>query len=182
MSKLLIRALKTSIPPAILMIAGKLFGIIAVSALYGLNLSIGNEVDGLFSTQIFFPDEKSTLMVNSFSDLAMLLVLFVPTTYLIVKTALFQSSLTNPKTIVKIVKFNALSWITKDNTTFLTIFVWSAFTIVASALVIANSLQGHSYTYMGYLAVALALFTALGSLKTFEVEINKVYPNSKKYY
>lgn len=182
MSKLLLRALKNSLAPAILMIAGKILGIFLVSAIYGLTLNIGNDINGIFSTQIYFPNDTDTLFVNSFSDLTMITLLFVPAAYLITKTALFQSSLSNPKTIVKIAKFNILSWITKDNTTFLTIFVWSAFVLISSAVAITNSIQGNSYPFVGVVALIFAVICALGSIKTFEVEINKVYPDSRKYY
>lgn len=182
MSKLLKRALKNSLMPAILMIAGKALGIFVVSAKYGFPLEIGNDVNGLFSTQIYFQEEVVTYFVNSLSDLTMLISIAVPTIYLITKTSLFQSTLENPRTVVKVAKFNMLKWLTKDDTTFLMVFVWCAFLWLTSAIVIKNVLLGNTYLWIGILAGILSLFSGLGALKTFEVEINKVYPNSKKYY
>ena len=182
MSNLLKRALKNSLVPAILMIAGKALGIFILSASYGFPLEIGNDITGFFSTQIYFQDPDITYYVNSVSDLIMLITLALPTIYLIIKTSLFQSSLKNPRTIVKVTKFNILKWLTKDDTSFLKIFIWSAFLWVASGLIIKNSIAGDTYTWIGITAGLVSLFSGLGALKTFEVETNKVYPNNSKYY
>ncbi len=164
------------------MIAGKALGIFLVSAKYGFPLELGNDINGFFSTQIYFEDSQVTQFVNSMSDLIMLIVIAVPTLYQIVKTFLFQSSLSNPKTIVKIVKFNMIQWITRDDTTFLQIFVWCAFLWLCTGLIIKNSLEGDTYTWIAYISGSLSLLSGLGALKTFEIEISRVYPDSKKYY
>ncbi len=182
MSKLLKRALKNSLIPAVLMIAGKALGIFILSAKYGFPLEIGNDVTGLFSTQIYFQDSDVTNFVNSVSDLVMLITIAVPTIYLITKTAIFQSTIQNPKTIVKVTKFNILKWITRDDTTFLKIFLWCAFLWLCSALIIKNSIEGDTYSWIGITAGLISLFCGFGSLKTFEVETNKVYPSNSKYY
>ena len=78
MSKLLKRALKNSLMPAILMIAGKALGIFVISAIYGFSLEIGNDINGIFSTQIYFQDREVTYFVNSMSDLLMLIALIPP--------------------------------------------------------------------------------------------------------
>ncbi|MDY0097316.1 MAG: hypothetical protein RBS01_03145 [Candidatus Dojkabacteria bacterium] len=182
MSKLLKRALKNSLMPAILMIAGKALGIFVISAIYGFSLEIGNDINGIFSTQIYFQEGEVTYFVNSISDLLMLLALAVPTIYLIVKTVIFQSTMDNPKTIVKVAKFNMLNWITKDDTTFLKIFIWCAFLWLASAIVIKNSFEGDTYTWIAIVGSVISFFSAFGALKAFEVETNKVYPSSSKYY
>lgn len=182
MSKLLKRALKNSIVPAILMIAGKALGIFIISAKYGYPLEIGNDINGFFSTQIYFDDFQITHFVNSISDLLMLLVLTIPTVYQILKTSLFQSTLENPKTIVKVAKFNMLTWLTKDDTTFLQIFIWCIFLWLATGLIIKNAIEGDTYSWIAYIAGAISLISGLGAIKTFEIQISKVYPNSKKYY
>lgn len=181
MSKLLKRALKNSLVPAILMIAGKALGIFLVSAIYGLSFEIGNDINGFFSTQIYFEEKEVTLFVNSTSDLLMLILLIVPTIYLISKTVIFQSAVDNPKTVVKMAKFNVLKWITRDDTTFLKIFIWCAFLWLASAVTIKNSLEGDTYSWIAILGGIISFFCAFGALKSFEVETDKVYPNSKRY-
>ncbi len=182
MSKLLKRALKNSIVPAILMIAGKALGIFIISAKYGYPLEIGNDINGFFSTQIYFEDFQITYFVNSVSDLLMLLVIAIPTIYQILKTSIFQSTLENPKTIVKVAKFNMLTWLTKDDTTFLQIFIWCIFLWLCSGLIIKNAIEGDTYAWIAYIAAGISLISGLGAIKTFEIQVSKVYPNNKKYY
>lgn len=164
------------------MIAGKTLGIFLISAKYGYPLEIGNDINGFFSTQIYFDDAQITYFVNSISDLLMLLVIAVPTIYQILKTLLFQSTLQNPKTIVKVTKFNALKWITKDDTTFLQIFIWCVFLWLCSGLIIKNAIEGDTYQWIAYISGVVSLLCGLGALKSFEIQVSKVYPDSKKYY
>lgn len=182
MSKLLKRALRNSLMPAILMVASKALGIFLVSAIYGFSLEIGNDLRGIFSTQIYFVSDDITLFVNSISDLLMLITLSVPTIYLILKTVIFQSTLDNPKTIVKMAKLNILQWVTRDDTTFLKIFVWCAFLWIANAIVIRNYFDGDTYSWIAVLGTFISFLLAYGVLKSFEKQIDRVYPDSKKYY
>jgi hypothetical protein len=182
MSKLLKKALKLSILPAVLMIAGKFIGIMSLIISYNLQFEVGNEVNGIFSTQIFLADESITLFVNSISDFTMLVLLAIPTLYMIVKTTVLQSAKNNPRTIAKIVKFNILKWITSNDATFLQIFIWTTFMLISSIIIITNTLQGDTYRWVGISAGVLALFCIWGLIKTFETETNKVYPNNNHSY
>jgi uncharacterized membrane protein len=181
MSKLLKKALKLSILPAILMIAGKFIGVMSLIMAYNLQFEVGNEINGIFSTQIFLADESTTLFVNSISDMAMLIVLGVPTLYMIVKTTILQSATENPRTIAKVVKFNILKWVTSSNSTFLQIFIWTTFLLIAAIITISNSIQGDSYTWVGITGGVLALLSVWGLIKTFEIETDKVYPSNRKH-
>ncbi|MHC1716528.1 MAG: hypothetical protein AB9915_01350 [Candidatus Dojkabacteria bacterium] len=182
MSKLLRRALKISLWPAILMIAGKLLGIAVVSMVYDLKFFIDNNLDGIYSVQIYFTDSSTTLFVNSVSNLLMLIILAIPTFYFIIKTSVYQSSLQNPKTVIKITRMNILNWITKKDTSFLQIFIWSSFLTIASIIVIIHTLQNNCYTWIGIVAGVISLLTIWGTIKTFELETDNIYPRDNRYY
>lgn len=181
MSILLKKALKLSILPAVLMVAGKFVGVMALIVAYNLQFEVGNEITGIFSTQIFLSDEASTIFVNSLSDLAMLVVLGVPTLYMIVRTTILQSAKDNPRTIAKMVKFNVLKWVTSNTATFLKIFIWTTFVLIASIITVSNSLNGESYAWVGVVAGALSLLSIWGLVKTFEIETDRVYPNNREH-
>jgi hypothetical protein len=182
MSKLLKRAIKISITPAILMIAGKFLGILIPSWIYNLEFFVENNIEGIFSIQILYPNPSTTLFVNSLSNLSMILILAIPTTYFILKTSLYQTTLQNPRTVVKITKLNILKWITRKDTSFLQIFIWSSFLTIASCVVVVQTFQGNTYDWIGITSGVLALLSIWGSIKTFELETDKIYPTEKKYY
>lgn len=182
MSKLLKRALKISIVPAILLIAGKFLGILCTSIIYNLNFQISNDLNGIFSVQIFYADASTTLFVNSISNLVMVLFVALPLVYFILKTYLYHTALNDPRTIVKMTRFNMLKWITSKDTSFLTIFIWCAFLWIASGITIAHTLQGNTFQWVGILAGAIVLTTTLFTIKTFEIETDNIYPAEHKYY
>jgi hypothetical protein len=182
MSKLLKRALKISLTPAILMIAGKFLGIIIPTAIYDLEFFVQNEMNGLVSIQISFTDNSTTLFVNSVSNLTMLLFLAVPAIYFIVKTSIYQTTLQNPRTIAKVTKLNILKWITKKDTSFLQIFIWSSFVTISSIITIIHTLQGQTYEWIGITSGVIALLSIWGTIKTFELETDKIYPKESNYY
>ena len=182
MSKLLRRALKISIVPAILLIAGKFFGILCTSMIYNLNFQISNDLNGLFSVQIFYSDATTTLFVNSISNLVMVVCVALPLAYFIIKTYLYHSVANDPKTIVKMTRFNMLKWITSKSTSFLTMFIWCAFLWIASGITIAHTLQGNTYPWIGIVAGIIALIASLFTMKTFEIETDNIYPTEHKYY
>jgi hypothetical protein len=164
------------------MIAGKAIGIILPSAIYDLEFLIENNIEGLTTVQIVFTDSNVTLFVNSISNLTMLLFLAVPTFYFIIKTSIYQTTLQNPKTLVKITRFNILKWITKKDVTFLHIFIWTAFLTIASIIIIAHTLQGLTYTWVGVSAGVASLLSIWATIRTFELETAKIYPKENSYY
>ena len=182
MSKLLRRALKISVWPAILMIASKLAGILIANKVYNLPFYIDNEINGPFSVQLYYTDSATTLFVNSYSNLLMIIVLAIPTFYFIIKTSIYQSTFQNPRTIVKVTKFNLVKWITKKDTSFLQIFIWSSFLLVASLVVIAQALQNNTYSWIAIIAGVSSLFAIWGTVKTYELEIDKIYPREDRLY
>ena len=159
MSRLLKRILKISVWPAILMIAGKLLGIIAANIVYKLDFFIDNQIEGIFSIQLYYTDSSTMVLVNSLSNLLMIIILAVPTIYFIIKTSIYESTLQNPRTIVKITKLNLLKWIAKDDTSFLLIFIWCSFLLVASFIVIAQNIQGICYSWIGGISAVLANYS-----------------------
>lgn len=182
MSKLLRRALKISLAPAILMITGKFLGILLTTLLYDLNIQIGNEINGIFSIQVFFENPSTTLFVNSISNLTMVLLVAIPLSYFLIKTYIYQTMIDNPRTIVKMTHLNILKWITSKDTSLLKIFIWCAFLWLTCGITVAHTIQGNTYDWVGIFSGTIALISTLIAIKTFELEIDKIYPTDKKYF
>jgi len=180
MSNLLKRALKLSLAPAILIIATKIIGILLLSSIYDFDIQIGNDLDHTFSTQIYISSEQNAVFLNSFTDALTLSFIAFPLIYMIIKISVIQTSKKNPRTIVKLTKANLLKWVTKDDTSFLKVFIWNAFLWTISTLIIVNTLQEKTWIGVGVSAGVCALITTWGVLHIFEIESNKVYPGGKE--
>jgi hypothetical protein len=176
MSNLLKKALRFSLVPAILIIATKVIGVLVLNSVYDLDISIGNDIGQFFTTQIYISSEKDALLLNSFTDAFTLAAISLPLLYMLVKVFVQKQSQKDPRTVVKLTKANLLKWVTKEDISFLRIFVWTAFLWMVSALIIVNTINGNSYLTVGVVAGVLVLISTWGVLRVFEIDSNKVYP------
>jgi len=176
MSNLLKKALRFSLVPAILIIASKVIGVLVLNSVYDLDISIGNDLGQAFSTQIYISSEKDALLLNSFTDAFTLAAISIPLLYMIIKVFVQKQSQKDPRTVVKLTKANLLKWVTKEDVSFLKIFIWTAFLWMVSALIIVNTINGNSYLTIGVVAGVLVLISTWGVLRVFEIDSNKVYP------
>jgi hypothetical protein len=95
---------------------------------------------------------------------------------MVVRIILFNMSHDDPRTIVKLTKLNLLKWVTDKETRFLNIFIWSFFSIAASAVVISNTIQSTTYEWVGAASFLSVIIVMWGLIKTFELETDKIYP------
>jgi hypothetical protein len=182
MSKLLKRALKLAITPASLLIVGKFLAIMILVTLYKLDFKIENGTSSLFSIQFLLASEKDTLFVNSISNLTSLLLIAFPTYYMLVKRTVLKDAQTNPRTVVKLTKLNILKWVTKEETTFMQSLIWTVFLWIVSGISIASCVMLQTYSWIGIVAGVLAILSAWGLLRTFEIETDRIYPRDNNRY
>ncbi|KKR05592.1 MAG: hypothetical protein UT34_C0002G0099 [candidate division WS6 bacterium GW2011_GWF2_39_15] len=183
MSKLLKRALKLSILPASLMIAGKFLSVFILIAIYQLQFSIESGTSGIFSLQIFLEQQENVLQINSYSNLLTLLFIAIPTFYVLLRKTILQKAKDNPRTIVKLTRLNILKWVTSDKTPILQISMWTMFLWIIAGICISSSMSGFTYEYIGIMAGVLAILATWGMIRTFEMETDKIYPkNNQAYY
>jgi heme O synthase-like polyprenyltransferase len=74
-----------------------------------------------------------------------------------------------------------LKWVTSSTSTFLKVFIWTTFTVIASIVTITNALSSDSYLWIGIVAGVLSLLCIWGLIKTFEIETEKIYPSNSKH-
>lgn len=182
MSKLLKRALKLAITPASMMIAGKFLAILILVTINKLDFSITNNSSSFFSIQLFLENEKDTIFVNSISNLTSLLLIAVPTYYMLVRRTLLKDIQHNPRTVVKLTKLNILKWVTSQETAFMQVLIWTVFLWIISGITISSVVLLESYSWLGILAGILSIFSAWGLLRTFEIETDRIYPKDNNRY
>jgi hypothetical protein len=182
MSKLLKRALKLSFTPAVVLIVSKFIALITIIAYQGLDFSVGNSVSSIFSVQVYLEDQEIVTYANSISNIVAFIAIGLPLLYMVFKTTLRRRIQDNPKTIVKLTRFNLLSWITKDDMTFMTTFIWTVYFWIISTVILAQSFSGLVYEWMGVVAGVGILMSVWGLLRTFEKETAKIYPKDNDSY
>lgn len=92
---------------------------------------------------------------------------------------LYTRSADDPRTIVKLTKLNLVKWITDKNSVFLKVFVWVLFLLASDAVIIANTLRGETYSWIGVTAFVTGILFMWALVRTFEMEIEKLYPTDK---
>jgi hypothetical protein len=182
MSKLLKRALKLAFTPAVIIIAGKFLSLFILLRIYNIDFIISNDISGIFSIRILLEDSDMSAYVNSISSFITYLLITIPTLYLLLKHTVLKKAQSNPKTIVKLTRINVLTWLTKQGSSFLTTFVWTAFQWILSAMIVVQAISDNTYMWMGILAGVSAILFAWGILRTFELETAKIYPRDNKGY
>jgi hypothetical protein len=182
MSKLLKLLLKNSLLPSAAMIVGKLLGLYLAISFFDMDVSLGNEIDGLFSVQIYIQNTSDTVLANTISNSFMLSFLLIGYLYYITRYILYKRSTENPKTIVKLTKFNLVKWVTDKNTVFIKILPWGVFLIAGCAIVITSTINKGTSEWLGLLAFFIVIGTIWSLIRTFEIETAKIYPESKEQY
>jgi len=182
MLKLLKRALKVSLAPAVLMIVVKFVAVFGVAYFQDFDYTIGNNFLGLFTVQVYFNSPTVTTYVNSISNFFLLLAIGIPTFYLHIKEFYYRKAQGNPKTIVKLTKLNLLKWITSQKSGFLNAFIWTCFLWITSAIIISSTLNSGTYLWIGVISALGIILSAWGLLTTFELETARIYPEDKHGY
>lgn len=181
MSKLLRKALKSAILPASLLVTGKFVSVFFLISYLGTSFFLTNEVISFFSVQLFVEDPNVAFFVNSFSNLFTLLLIAIPTFYMLIRLSLFKTAQENPRIIVKLTKLNILKWVTSQKSNLITILIWTMFLWIISGITISSCIQTQSASWIGVFAGVLSLLSTIGLLRTFETETAKIYPEENKY-
>lgn len=182
MSKLLRKALKSAILPASLLVTGKFISVFFLISYFGSSFFLTNDIASFFSVQLFVEDTRMALYVNSLSNLFTLLLIAIPTFYMLLRLTLFKSAQENPRIIVKLTKLNILKWVTSQKSNVITVIIWTIFLWIISGIIISSTVSLQTFSWIGVFAGVLSLLSAIGLLRTFESEIDRIYPEEKNNY
>ena len=176
MSKLLKRALKSAILPCSLLVTGKFLSVFLLISVLGIDFSVTNEIQALFSIQLNIMDPNTAIYINSLSNFICLLLIAIPTFIIFFRNTLLKDAQNNPKVVVKLSKLNVLKWVTGPENTLIKVIVWSIFLWIISGICISQAISNNIYLWIGIVAGVLSLLSAFGILRTFDKETAKIYP------
>lgn len=182
MSKILIKALKSAILPSSLLIAGKFLSVFIIIAILSSGFSVTNNIQSIFSIQVLVNNTYDAVLINSISNLVCLILIALPTFYMLIRSTLLKDAQKNPRVVVKLTKLNILKWVTGHESSLIKITIWIAFLWIITGITIASTVNLETYPWIGVLSGVLSLIAALGILKTFEKETDRIYPEESNRY
>lgn len=182
MSKLLKKALKSAVLPSALLVSGKFLSTFILISIFNESLSLTNNVESVFSIQLYLSDPIVAMKVNSISNLITLLLIAIPTMYFLLRATLLYDAQSNPRIVVKLTKLNILKWVTGQESSIIKVTIWTAFLWIISGICISSTIEQGTYSWIGVLAGVLSLIASFGILKTFEKETARIYPEDNGRY
>jgi len=163
------------------MIISKLAGIIWAVIFYGLPIQLFHET-GLFTVQLYMAKSSQAFTANSVASVILLITMNVAAFAFFFKQNLYLKTQGNPRTVLKLSKFNILKWITKEDGGFVGVFMWTLFLLATDAIVIGDSIFGNITATLGVIAFGSAFLFIWGLIKTFELETATIYPRNREVF
>lgn len=178
MSKLLKKTLSAAFFPAALIIVSKIVGMSLANRIFDLNWSLQTNTSTLFSVQIIYPDQASAILCNSFSNLFVLLSLFIGVTVLLFQSRYLNASHQNPKVLVKLIQFDFIMWLSESATIYPRLAVWITFLWIITVVTISQSLQSMTYSGVAISGIVLSVLITWAAAREFEKEIRTILPEN----
>lgn len=182
MSKLLRKLLKYSFLPAATMVAAKSIGIYLSAWYIGASIFTETSTSGIFTVRFYTESSQSQFLINSISDGIMLGTMLLVNFYILVRYTLYRHSKGNPRTIVKLTKFNLLKWVTDKESVFPKVFTWNVFLFSTCAVVVAKTIQQLNPEWLGLTAFIISIIFMWSLVRTFELETARIYPKDDNNY
>lgn len=164
------------------MVAAKSLGIYLSAWYLGASIFTETSATGIFTVTFYTENAHNQFLINSISDGVLLGTMVAINLYILVKYNLYRHSKGDPRTIVKLTKFNLLRWVTDKETVFPKVFTWNVFLFSTCAVVVAKTVQQLSPTWLGVSAFIISIIFMWSLVRTFELETARIYPKDDNNY
>lgn len=170
MSKSLIRLIDSSLLPAAIIILGKVVGLYLIAKAFDIPWTVENTPDALFSIRPTF-DESNILIVSSYSDLLMFLLVLIGLSFSLFRAIFFHASHIDPKLVAKLATNNLLSLIKDSFGIYFEGSMWLVFSWIATFTIFINILLNKTFMWIGFLTLIVTLGFTVALLKDVVKEI-----------
>jgi hypothetical protein len=151
--KTLLSLIKYSVLPALLLFVGKLAGILIVSNLFNIKVQFSLNDYNIFFFKIVV-DAQSFILLSSYSDIIMYLIMILGMTFILFQALIFHDSHISNETLFKLAKFNLLNLVRSSYELYHSGAIWILFMWMATLLVSLNTIKGTTYVWvMGFCLV-----------------------------
>ena len=160
-SRTLVRLIDQAIVPAIILLATRLASVILISYIYEIKLVLTNQ-------GFVFENESHYLLVNSYSSLAMIIVLGVGLLYILLKAFIFHDTHVTPSLTTKLFHYKLTTLIQSSFELYSQGVIWLAYLYLIS--IVSGILAMFGLIY-GWISVVGLLMSILGTVVlVFDVE------------
>ncbi|MCA9379360.1 hypothetical protein KC640_02940 [Candidatus Dojkabacteria bacterium] len=161
MSKSLVKLIDISLTPAALMVVGKVLGLILTVNLFGLPWTV-TQVQGTLSTirPVVLADDLIT--ANTYSDLAMFVLLAVGFTFVLLQATHFHDTHISPRMLMRLSNHNLMDLVKSSFDIYHAATIWLIFLWVCFFVIAINAALGKTMLWLALAAfVANTIFTTL---------------------
>lgn len=147
-SRILVKLIDEAIVPAITLLVVRLVSALLVARYFGLPFSVG-------STGFIYQSKQDFLIINSYSTLAMILVLAIGLLYVLVKSHLFHDSHVHPHTAAKLHSLKLSSFIQTSFDLYSQGAIWLSYSYLLLIASIIMVYFGLLYSWVVWVSVVL---------------------------
>jgi hypothetical protein len=180
MSKSLLKLLDNSIFPACVMILAKLLGVISIIWLLEMPYSVRDYFSNVYSLRVVV-HEENLMVLNSYSDLVMYLVLAIFFSVSIIRAIFLHGSHIKPSMVMKLANNNLLGLIQSSYEIYHSAIVWLLFMWVSNVLLVVNVLSGNTYVWIGIISTLISILLTTVLLQDVYKEIENIKQKPGKY-
>jgi len=177
MSKSLIKLLDNALLPSALMVVSKFVGIFLIIRLFGLEWSIQETPNNIFSFQTVL-SSQDVVLVTSYSDLIMFSILAIGFSVNILKAIFLHNSHISSELLNRLASVNLLTLIKNSYEIYHSASVWLIFMWIAALISLSNALSGSTFGWVGITTLIVSiLLTVIFFQDVYkEVEYAKEHP------
>jgi len=172
-SRTLVRLIDQAIVPAILLLCTRLASVILISYFIGAKF--------VFTTNGFlFEDSSNYVLVNSYSTLAMSVVLSLGLTYILLKALLFHDTHISPKLTTKLFRHKMVTLIQSSFELYSQGVIWLIYLYLISIVALILSIFGVIYSWVAIVSLVLCGLATLLLIMDIENELDQVENDYKE--
>ncbi len=160
-SRTLIRLIDQAVVPAILLLSARVISVVMISYLGGIQFAVD-------ATGFVFSSHEDYLYVNSYSTIAMVVVLALGLLYILLKAFLFHDTHISPGLSAKLFHYRLSVLIQSSFELYSQGVIWLAYLYLISAVTVILVLSNLIYPWVLWISLALS-FISTGVL-VFDIE------------
>jgi hypothetical protein len=163
-SRTLVRLIDQAIAPAILLLCTRIISVILISYLGEINFVLSNK-------GFYFNSPEEYLYINSYSTLAMIVVLAVGLLYILLKAFIFHDTHVSPGLTAKLFHFRLTTLIQNSFELYSQGAIWLVYLYLISVVSLILSLFGLIYIWIFYVSLVLSVISTVVLIFDIENEI-----------